>query len=214
MKQQHVPQIALVDNYDLTRNGIEIILTRQLKVEQGVNAYRNIDELEQDLEQQAVDVLLLDDDLPTVQDISAILRRLGKQYPAIRTIVISSSLSSRYVRRALESGAKGFIYKQDRLEDTLLVGIKIVLYGDIYLSPRIAALPYVDDIPASIGTLRPRDLEVLRLLARGLSVKEIAKLLNVESHTVYRSRTRLKRALHVMANEQLVDAARTQGLLA
>ena len=100
--------------------------------------------------------------------------------------------------------------KQDRIEDILVIAILTVADGRNFLSPQASVLPYgrVAD-----GELNNTDLEVLNLLAKGCTVKEIIVYMGIASRTVYRVRCRLRDYLCVRTNDQIVDAAIRHGLV-
>ena len=95
----------------------------------------------------------------------------------------------------------------------LLLGIDIVLRELNSISP--TALNKITEAGqlVQIGNLSDFDIDVLRLTAQGIPVKQIAAQLVTSKNSVYRSRKKLREALDIMANEQLVDAARRAGLL-
>jgi two-component system response regulator EvgA len=164
--------------------------------------------------QHRVHILLLDDEQPRSLYLVGVIQNFREQHPATFIIVLSKRLSVRYVQWLLNSGAKGFLYKNDRLEDTLLMGIETVRNGDIYLSPKVSALPFMDRLHSpSINDLSRQDIAVLQLMAQGYNVQEICEQLRLVRRSVYRIRTRLRNALDVRTVEQIVDAARHQGLL-
>lgn len=166
------------------------------------------------LRDNRVDVLLLDDDLPRSLDIGPLINRLLSQFPHMAITILSRRLIATYIKKLLDYGATGFIYKEDRLQETLTTAIETVWNGDIYLSPKASALPYMEKTSApTITSLNPHDVEVLKLLADGHTAQEIADHLDVSTRTVYRIRRKLRMVLDVRTNEQIVAAAREKGLL-
>lgn len=208
---QHI-RVALVDPTDLSRNGLEAMLNKAngIKLE---GAFRDLASCEVFLNQGRIHVLLLDDDLPRGADVGQVIQGLREEHPTLAIIVLSSRLQARYVHKLLDCGARGFIYKQDRLQETLVIGIEAARNGDLFLSPKASALPYKERLLRNPGDLQHRDLEILQLMAQGYTVQEIAAQLDLASRSVYRLRGRLRAALNVRTNEQLVDAARERGLL-
>jgi DNA-binding NarL/FixJ family response regulator len=166
---------------------------------------------EQFLKSNRVNVMLLDDALPGHLTPAQIVGSFHDLYPALRIIILSDTLSEFYVQRLLNQGASGFIYKADRLEDTLAASIQTVADGHIFLSPRASALPYGRSM--TDGQLNRTDLEVLDLMAQGYTVQEIAARVGIVDRSVYRIRARLRRYLDVCTNEQVIEAAFRRGLL-
>lgn len=202
-----------MDAHDLSRYGMQMILNKaeHVRIE---GAFKDLTSTTAFVSQNRVHIVLLDDEQPRSLDFGKSVEDFHERYPATFIIILSKRLSIRYVQRLLSAGAKGFIYKNDRLEDTLLIGIETVRNGDIYLSPKISALPFIDRLHSpTIEDLNHQDITVLQLMAQGYSVQEIGEQLNLVRRSVYRIRLRLKNALDVRTVEQIVDAARHQGLI-
>lgn len=147
----------------------------------------------------APDVVLMDVRMPDTDGIEA-TRRLADQAPAIRILILTTFEQDDYVFDALRAGASGFLLKRTRPEE-LIAAVHTVAAGDSLLSPSIARrvieriarqpTPDLTDQPR-LDALTRREREVLDLLARGLSNREIAGALIVEESTV---RTHVGRVL-------------------
>jgi len=85
--------------------------------------------------------------------------------------------------------------------------------GHFYASPRASGLLFTGRADVNTTELNQTDIEILRLIDRGLTPKEIAAKLEITSRTVYRSRSKLRTLLGVSTNEQIVSSARQKGLL-
>src|SRR5690606_10387651 len=124
-------KLVVVAANDLVRNGIQMLIHGTPSIEL-IQAFSSIPPCEQYLKQNRANVLLLDDALPghtiPIQTIAA----LHEYYPALGIIILSDHLSEHYVQRLIDHGASGFIYKEDRLEDSLVVGILTVADGHIF----------------------------------------------------------------------------------
>lgn len=202
-------KLVVVTANDLVRSGVQLLIqaTPTIDLVQSLTA---IQACEQYLQHHRVQVLLLDDALPSHLTPHRILAALHTAWPTLRILVLSDYLSEYYVQRLLDEGASGFIYKDDHLQDTLVAGIKMVAGGHIFLSPQASALPYGR---ISAGQLNRTDLEVLQLIARGYTVQEISARVGIVDRSVYRIRGKLRQHLAVRTNEQLVEAAHRRGLL-
>ncbi|MEL6526799.1 MAG: hypothetical protein AAFQ07_13935, partial [Chloroflexota bacterium] len=139
------------------------------------------------------------------------LKSFRRQNPTSKLIFLSQSLSLPYVQSVLAAGADGFIYKQDALASLLPAAVQTVLQGQLFLSPSVSALPFTSSIP---DMLNKTDLYVLELMADGFNVQEIAVRASIVDRSVYRIRTKLRTYLGVRTNEQIVVAARQQGIIA
>jgi DNA-binding NarL/FixJ family response regulator len=144
------------------------------------------------------DVVLLDIQMPVMDGLAAARRILATEGP--RVLMLSTFGTDDYVYEALRIGASGFLLK-DAPVDQLVTAIRCVAAGDALIDPSItkrlisqfARIPRpADGIPAALTSLTSRELDVMRLMARGLSNAEIAADLVVEDSTV---KTHVKRVL-------------------
>ena len=124
------------------------------------------------------DVVLMDLRLPDLSGIEA-TAALHKEFPDVRIIIISTFDSDEDVYRAFQAGARGYLLK-NVLGGELARAIQTVNAGDRYIPPEIARR-LSEHRPGS--DLTPREMEVLRLLLKGLSNKEIADLLGFTENT-------------------------------
>ena len=206
-------QIVVVDRHDLSRYGISTLVSKSNPSLQIIAMFNELKQAEQYLCEHRIHVLLIDDQLPQTPDIENVIGRLHDQYVGMGIIVLGNKLNPRYVTRLLDQGARGFVYKQDNLEDTLVPAIKTVRGGSLYLSPRAAALFYTKRQIQREDGLNSSDLAVLQLVEQGYNPQEIAGQLDLSPRTVYRIYGRLRQALNVRTNEQIIDSARKRGLL-
>ncbi|MAS35341.1 MAG: hypothetical protein CL610_15120 [Anaerolineaceae bacterium] len=202
-------KLVVVAANDLIRSGIQLLIHAAPSIEL-IQAFSSIHPCEQYLKQHRANVLLLDDALPGHLIPTQTIGALHERYPTLGIIVLSDHLSEHYVQRLIDHGASGFIYKEDRLEDSLVVGILTVADGHIFLSPQASALPYGRMMD---GQLNRTDMEVLELIARGYTVQEISRRVGIVDRSVYRIRSKLRQYLGVRTNEQVVEAAVRRGLL-
>jgi DNA-binding NarL/FixJ family response regulator len=142
----------------------------------------------------------------------AALERLRRDHPSVPVVVLSASESPAHVRSALERGASGFIPKSTR-GSVLLSALRLVLSGGIYLPPLVmdggaAPGPAADPKSALTG----RQLEVLRLLARGLTNREIAEVLKIAEGTVKTHVMHVYEALDVTNRTEAAMRMRELGL--
>ena len=202
-------KLVVVAANDLVRSGIQMLIHVAPSINI-VQTFSAIQPCEQYLKQHSVHVLLLDDALPGHLIPTRTIATLHERYPTLRILVLSDHLSEHYVQRLLDHGAAGFIYKEDRLEDSLIISILTVVDGHIYLSPQASALPYGRVMD---GQLNNTDMEVLELIAKGYTVQEISLRVGIVDRSVYRIRAKLRQYLGVRTNEQVVEAAVRRGLL-
>jgi DNA-binding NarL/FixJ family response regulator len=154
------------------------------------------------------DVAVIDINLPGVSGLE-ICRRILQRDPQARLIIFSMNDDPIFAVRAIEAGAKGYIAKND---DPLLFAdaVRRVAAGDVYLRPEMArevAFIRVGSGSNPLSQLNARDLEILRLLAAGNSMAQIAHVLNVSYKTVANNCTALKHKLGARSAMDLMRIA-------
>ncbi len=154
------------------------------------------------------DVLILDLRLPDVSGFE-VIHQVHRELPQISILVLSNYEGSEDVRRALASGARAYLTK-DASAEMLIEAILKVCAGQRYVTPAIGAL-----LAAGVFAveLTPRELEVLRLIARGLSNRDIGERLAISANTVRIHVSRILDKLGAGDRTQAVVIAMERGLL-
>jgi len=154
------------------------------------------------------DICLIDINLPTVSGFE-LARRVLAQDAGARIIIFSMNDDPTVAARAIEAGAKGYIAKND--DPTLFAdAVKTVANGGRYLHPEMArriAFLRADPSPDALSNLSARELEILRLLAAGRTMAQIADLLNVSYKTIANNCTQLKQKLGARSAMDLMRIA-------
>jgi two-component system response regulator DegU len=204
-------ELVVVASNALICRGVEVSLDKSDCDIHIAGTFTSILECEQFLKlpSQKMRIVLLDDDAAGSKPIPSI-RRLLQRYPHLKLVVMSGLLNELYIQRIMACGVVGYLYTQDRLETTLVTCIHAVADGHIFLSPQASVLPYNRIV---IDEFNQTDMAVLQLMDTGYTCNEIAERLNIVARTVYRIRRKLRDHLHVRTTEQIVEAARQQGLL-
>jgi DNA-binding NarL/FixJ family response regulator len=211
-------RVLLADDHTLVRAGVRRILEAQPGVEvvgevaEGGEALRVLGERE-------VDVLVLDLSMPGIDGFQ-VMTRARTVRPGLRILVLSMHTGGEYVQRAVREGADGYLLKDSAVQD-LTAAIAAVMAGRAYYSPAIQreltelvrARPAGQPSHPTIEILTEREREVLRLIAQGLSSKEIAARLRISTRTVESHRARLMRKLEVHSVALLTQLAIRQGLV-
>jgi len=140
-----------------------------------------------------------------------------KAYPGIKVVMLSMHQEQQYVRKALQNGAVGYLLK-DSAPDELDVAIHAVTLGRTYLSPALEKSmlgSLVNGLSAGEGEegdITPRQREVLKLVAEGLSTKEIARAMALSVKTIDSHRTNLMNQLNIHDLAGLVRYAIRNGI--
>jgi len=173
-------RLLLVDDHPIVREGLRAYLALQPGLEVVAEAGSVAEALAR-LDEARPDLVLLDVKLEGESGLS-LLAELRRRESAVRVLLLTSFLDEDYLREALRLGAAGYLLKRAG-QGALLDGVRAALRGERALDPAAAALvPTLGDDP--LGRLTPRELEVLDLLAEGLSNKAVAKRLGVGEKTV------------------------------
>jgi DNA-binding NarL/FixJ family response regulator len=200
-------RVLLADDQALVRGGFRAILDAEPDIEVVAEASDGAEALEL-AARHRVDVALMDIRMPRLDGIEATRRLLAEaRSPPTRVLVLTTFDLDDYVYEALRAGASGFLLKEV-LPEQLAPAVRIVAAGEALLAPsitrrlieRFAHRPVPGRQPGtSLEELTPRELDVLRLLARGMSNAEIAQQLIVGEATVK------THVAHVLAKLNLRD---------
>lgn len=158
------------------------------------------------------DMVLLDVSLPGTNGIELIKHMLAEQ-PALIILILSMYDESLYALRALRAGAKGYVMKQQAMEN-ILDALKKVSRGGIYVSPRFSEKLIFKTIAGAanglgspVEKLSDRQLEVLQLFGRNKTTREISEMLHLSAKTIETHRSHIKEKLGLKDAEELMDFA-------
>lgn len=160
----------------------------------------------------ALDLVLLDMNLPELGGLE-LLSRFATIAPNLPVMVLSMHAEPLYVTRAMEAGARGYVSKNIPPEE-LIAAIRHVALGGRYIESELAQTLVLAPAPAiePLEQLTPRDLEIMRLLARGRSLSEIADALGLGYKTIANTCTAIKAKLGVNRTSDLVRLALEAGI--
>jgi DNA-binding NarL/FixJ family response regulator len=198
-------KVLIVDDQALVRTGFRKILESEPDL-QVVGEAGDGGEAIKAVALLRPDVVLMDIRMPRLDGLEATRRIVG----ATRVLILTTFDLNEYVYEALRAGASGFLLK-DAPADQLVTGIRVVAAGEALLAPSItrrlieefAHRPPPNARPGQLEALSPRELDVLRLVARGLSNAEIAGELFLSDATI---KTHVSRILHKLALRDRVQA--------
>src|SRR4051812_7175916 len=205
-------RILLADDHTLFRQGIRNLLSTEADMEV-INEACNGGEAVDKANELRPDVVLMDIGMPGLSSFEA-TRQIKKNRPETKVLFLTMYDDEDYLVEGMEVGASGYVLK-DSPSNQLVAAVRDVMRGGSYLSPRMLS-QLVDDFRTRIkstarmprfATLTVREREVLKMLAEGSSVKEIACDLTLSVKTVEAHKFNLMRKLDIHNKAQLVQYA-------
>jgi DNA-binding NarL/FixJ family response regulator len=209
-------KVMLVDDHLVLRNGLRMLLEKEEGLEivseadNGRDAVRLAKEFKPD-------IVIMDIAMPDMNGIDA-TRRIIAADPDVKTLVLSMHREKHLIFEMFDAGAMGYLLKECAF-DEVLNAIRIVLRGEMYLSPKITGAILKDytermrgKIEAGHITLTSREREVLQLIAEGKNTKEIAYLLGVSVSTVETFRHLIMKKLKLKTVAELTRYAISEGI--
>ena len=203
--------VFVVDDHPLLRQGLALLINR----EQDLMVCGEAEEAQTAMTEIAAkkpDILIADISLNGPDGLD-LLKNLRTQYPNLPVLILSMHDESIYAERALRARANGYIMKQEATEK-VLVAVRRILGGDIYLSDRMANKllhQYISgtaaDVKTQLSALSDRELEVFRLIGEGRSTRQIAEKLHLSIKTVETYQAHIKEKLSLQSGRELVQHA-------
>ncbi|MGB8212433.1 MAG: response regulator transcription factor [Anaerolineales bacterium] len=207
-------RLLIVDDQTVVREGLAAILANYSDIEVTGQAGDGLQAVEM-VKQDKVDVVLLDMVMPN-QDGLATIPKIREIAPNVHILVVTGFDDNDRVYQAIKAGALGYILK-DATREQLLQAIRDVAQGRASLQPSIA-IRLIQDInnpPELLYTadpLTPRELDTIRLIARGLSNQEIANKLVVDERTIAKYVSSILEKLHLANRTQAALYALRKGI--
>ena len=208
------PRVLLADDHLLVAEALRSLLTPEFDLVGVVEDGRALVEA---AERLRPDVIVADITMPHLNGIDALvqLRQGGDRVPVV---FLTMHRDATFARRALEAGASGFVLKHSAAVE-LITALHAALEGKTYLTPQLAGevLEAMHQAPERaadpIGSLTPRQREVLQLLAEGRSAKQIATSLSISARTVEFHKYQMMETLGLHTNAELIHCAIKNGLV-
>ena len=216
-------RVLLVDDHPVMRQGLASALNQQVELTVCGEAATAVEALAL-AERLQPDLMLVDLSLRTSDGIE-LLKDLRARHPRVLTLVLSMHDEALYAERALRAGARGYVMKQEKL-DRLLLAINRVMAGAIYVSDQVAANavqrlaaggagaagaggaePSPRATDAYVERLTDRELQVFRMIGRGLRTRSIAETLHLSRKTIESHREHIKAKLGLRDGSELVQRA-------
>ncbi|MFB3785774.1 MAG: response regulator [bacterium] len=204
-------RVLVVDDHPIIREGLALLFRQKMNLEMCGEA----EDAEQTLAAIASrrpDIAIVDISLKNSNGLD-LIRLLKERYPSLPVLVLSVHDESIYAERALRAGARGYIMKEE-LTDKVVVAIRHVLSGKIYLSPRMSEkllTRYVGgQTPgrqSPMERLSDRELAVYQMIGQGLGTRDIAERMHISPKTVQSYRSRIKDKLQLGSSSDLLQHA-------
>lgn len=207
------PRVLLADDHRIVADGLKAVLAPEFDLVGVVEDGRALVEA---AETHRPDVIVADISMPHLNGIDA-LTQLKKRDPDVRVVILTMHKDSSYARRALSAGAVGYVLKHSAA-DELVDAIHAAMEGKRFVSPRLAGQVIVDmeTRPEALdpaASLTPRQREILQLLARGQSAKEIGSELGISARTVESHKYQMMETLGVHTSAELILVAIKSGIV-
>jgi two-component system, NarL family, response regulator NreC len=205
--------ILIADDHGVLRAGLRALLNAEPDFQVVGEASSGVEAVILAAELQP-DIILMDISMPEMDGIQA-ARQLISQFPNMRVLLLTIHQDTSLLREAIQVGASGYILKR-AVETELIDAIRQVTAGGLYIHPAMTLDLLEAQKPASAKnkevTLTARELDVLRLLARGYTNRQIAEELVLGIRTVETHRANLMSKLNLHSRVDLVRYAAEQGL--
>jgi DNA-binding NarL/FixJ family response regulator len=210
-------KVFLVDDHHVVRSGLKALVDNQPDMEVVGEAGDGLAALEL-IPQQSVDVVVMDVSMPVMGGVEA-TRRIKSHQPAIKILALTVHEEEGFLEQLIKAGASGYVVKR-AVADDLIHAIRTVAKGGAYLDPIVAssvlggiAKSAVSAKSAREQKLSERESEVLVLVAKGYTGREIATRLDISTKTVETHKARAMEKLELASRAELVGYAIDRGWL-
>jgi two-component system response regulator NreC len=209
-------RILITDDHGVIRAGLRALLAGIPEIEVVGEASDGLEVLRK-VEKLKPDIVLMDLSMPNMGGIEA-TRQLSQVEPGVRVLILTVHEDEGLLKEVIRAGAAGYIIKR-AVEDELIHAIRVVARGDMYVHPSMTRIlfsppsPTTSTIEPDVEELTAREVEVLRLLARGYTNRQIADRLSISPRTAEGHRANLSAKLGFHSRVQLVEYAEKHNLL-
>ncbi len=209
-------RILIADDHGVMRAGLRAMLEDESAVDV-IGEAANGEEVLKLASELNPEIVLLDIGMPGIDGIEA-TRRLRKDAPQTKVLILSVYEDESLLREAIRAGASGYIVKRAAGEE-LIDAIQAVSRGYMYIHPAITRFlvsdlsPTNDSVKGVLQTLTPREMEVMSYIIRGFTNRQIAETLFISQRTVEGHRASLFSKLNLKNRVELVEFAEKYGLM-
>jgi DNA-binding NarL/FixJ family response regulator len=215
MTAENPIRVLIADDHTVVRDGLAAVLSRRPDITVVGEASNGVEAVEK-AAQLHPDVILMDLRMPEMDGAEA-MRRIREQDPEARFLVLTTFDNDEYIFEAIQAGAKGYLLKDASRED-LFRAVAAVYRGESLIQPAVASRVldrFVELSQRTVPgeTLSEREIEVLRLMARGAANKEIAAALFISESTVKTHIANIFQKLDVNDRTEAVTTALQKGII-
>jgi len=201
-------KIIIVDDHGLIREGIKKVTARETDIEV-IGEACNSDELFKLLDKHEIDIIILDISLPDRSGLD-LISDIKTKSPNTKILILTMHPEDRFALLALRAGASGYITKE-KASKSLVDALRIINDGRKYISSSLAEhlaseldMNYEKPVHESLST---REFEVMRLIAEGKAVRDIADKLCISANTVTSYRSRIMQKMRMKTNAEIIRYA-------
>lgn len=208
------PRVLIADDHPVVAQGLTSILAAEFEL---VGVVADGQAMVQAAKTLHPDVIVADVTMPLLNGIDA-LEMLRQEAINLPVVFLTMHRNAGYARRALRAGAAGYVLKLSAPNE-LVQAVRAALEGGTFVSPALAGSVFETsrrdstDVGDRIALLTSHQREILRMLADGLSAKEIARTLNISSRTVESHKYQIMEALGAQSSAELIRFAIRYGLV-
>ena len=207
-------KLLIVDDHSIVREGLKQLLSLYGDIDI-INEANNGEQLLEKLQHQTPDIITLDIVMPGLSG-TPLIENIKSQYPQVPILILSMHNETQIIRRTLRAGAQGYLTK-DCDAQTLLEAIRSIAKGGRYLerevAQKLAFEPEPFETQEKHQSLSKREFHVFCLLARGLTVNDIADQLHISNKTVSTHKFRLMQKMDLSSNSEIVRYALNHNLI-
>lgn len=207
-------KVLIADDHAIVRKGIKLLLLEQYPFAD-IGEAADVETLINEVIRQQWDVVICDMNMPGRSGIDG-LQQIKQISPRLPVLIMSMYPEDQYALRALKAGASGYLGKET-IHDDLIRAVETVMLGKKFITPSIAEkLAGSFHIQAEVilhEMLSDREFDVLKLLASGKSISEIALQLSLSSTTVSTYRSRIMEKMNLRNNAELTRYAIENNLI-
>jgi two-component system NarL family response regulator len=205
--ESRVVRVLIVDDHPVVRAGLASLLRRQAGLKL-TGAAHSAEEAMEILKRSSADVMLLDLRMPGTNGIE-LLNMLKSNEKSPRAIILSSYEFEEEIYQAVKAGARGYLSKNAPREE-IVAAIETVIGGGTYLPERM--IQWIAERESRTG-LSAREIEILEMVSRGLTNKEIARVLQISHYTVRNHVNHISAKLQVADRTEAATVALRQGII-